>query len=165
MVKLDLLTYLDEKMKEQFHDVEWTIEWYKKEKNITLYFSLFAEISDDAAEIADIEGTIAENEVIEFEDSLVFFDPEKSKIEATEDYLQVIPFSLKKGLEIGYLETLLAYLKDVLDEGQSDLLDFVTNPDIEEFELNWDDASFEARLAQAKLETKYDQTFIPYPKF
>lgn len=165
MAKLDLVSYLDEKMNERFHDLDWTIEWYKKEKNITLYFSLFAEISDDAAEIADIEGTIAENEVIEFVDSIVFFDPEKSKIEHSEEYLHIVPFTLKKGLEAGYIDTILSYLQEVLDEGQSDLLDFVTDPAIEEFELSWDSTTFEEMLTRAKQEGKYDSTFIPYPKF
>jgi DNA-3-methyladenine glycosylase len=51
-------------------------------------------------------------------------------------------------------------LKDVIEEGQSDLLDFLAD-DSEDavFEMNWDDAVFKATIKPT------DSSYLPYPSY
>lgn len=53
--------------------------------------------------------------------------------------------------------------KVVLDEGQSDLLDFLSDETAEVFELHWEPADFEAMIKKV-AETEKEQ-WIAYPSY
>ncbi|OJG88809.1 hypothetical protein RV16_GL002389 [Enterococcus saccharolyticus] len=120
---------------------------------------LFAENTTGSV-IDDAEGVASEEEVIEFEDGILFYHPEKSRFEE-EDYLAVIPYEGKKGIEQAVIDGLVDYLQEVLDQGQSDLLDFLSEENDDEFfELDFSDEAFEQAIA------KYGQKgYLPYPSY
>ena len=88
---------------------------------IEVIVRLYAENNEQVA-IDDVDGTLSEEEFIEFEDGLLFYNPQKSVVD-DEEYLVTILMK-EKGLRKAVLDGFIHYLKVVLDEGQSDLLDF-----------------------------------------
>lgn len=58
------------------------------------------------------------------------------------------------------LTAVVDYLKEVIEEGQSDLLDFLAD-DSEDaiFEMKWDDAVFKALIKPT------DSSYLPYPSY
>lgn len=81
------------------------------------------------------------------------------------DYLVAIPFDSKKGIEKGLIDAVIKQLRIVMTEGQSDLLDFATDPTIETFELNWNEADFKGTLETYRETGRYNTELAAYPKF
>ena len=71
-----------------------------------------------------------------------------------------MPFERKKGIESTTLAGLVTYLNEVLDQGMSDIFDFLEDEEAEVFELTFD----EARL-QEIIKNEGSARWIPYPKF
>lgn len=164
MAQETLIDYLGEALEESDFEFDWKLEWNKKQHAIEVYFSIFAEQKEDNIIIEDIEGTAAQNEIIQFEDAICFFDPKKSKIQM-DNYLKAFPFDFKMGIEKGYIEAILKTLRIVVTEGQSDLLDFASDPTIEEFELNWNDTNFDGTIKTLKDINRYSEEKLLYPKY
>ncbi|EPH93174.1 hypothetical protein D920_03141 [Enterococcus faecalis 13-SD-W-01] len=161
MKKMNLLTYLDEQIEKKINNYDIALDWDTKNHTIEIIVRLFAE-NNANLEIDDAEGIISEEEIIEFEDGILLYDPKKSVIDADE-YLAVISYEGKKGLPKAKINGIVDYLQEVLDEGQSDLLDFLdeTNEDAV-FELHWDAQKLE------QLTGKYQQQateYLPYPAY
>ena len=110
--------------------------------------------------IDDATGVGSEEEVIEFEDSISLYDPVKSKIDP-DDYLACLPYAGKKGMKKSELVGLVDYIKEILDEGQGDLLDFLDQEETDVFELHFD----EERYAQIVAAYKGPDQMIPYPSY
>ncbi|MGX7418817.1 DUF3013 family protein [Carnobacterium gallinarum] len=163
MAKEDLIEYITTVLEEANLEFDWLIQWNKRQHGIEIYFTLFVE-TDSSEVIEDVEGTVSENDIIEFEDGIVFYDPTKSKIEL-EDYLIGIPFDSKKGIEKGLIEAVAKYLRIVVTEGHADLMDFATDPTIESFEMNWDQQAFLGTIETLKETGRYDATLVSYPKY
>lgn len=161
MKKATMLTYLDERITKEITEYDVALDWNAKNHSIEVVFRLFAE-NTDGEQIDDVDGTISEEEIIEFEDGILFYNPEKSTIDE-EDYLAVIPYEGKKGIKKAVLDGFVAYLNEVLTEGQSDLLDFLTDEEQEFFELKWSDEAFKAAVERY---TKADSDqYIAYPSY
>lgn len=161
MKKATMLTYLDERITKEITEYDVALDWNAKNHSIEVVFRLFAE-NTDGEQIDDVDGTISEEEIIEFEDGILFYNPEKSTIDE-EDYLAVIPYEGKKGIKKAVLDGIVAYLNEVLTEGQSDLLDFLTDEEQEFFELKWSDEAFKAAVERY---TKADSDqYIAYPSY
>lgn len=161
MKKATMLTYLDERITKEITEYDVALDWNAKNHSIEVVFRLFAE-NTDGEQIDDVDGTISEEEIIEFEDGILFYNPEKSTIDE-EDYLAVIPYEGKKGIKKAVLDGFVAYLNEVLIEGQSDLLDFLTDEEQEFFELKWSDEAFKAAVERY---TKADSDqYIAYPSY
>lgn len=161
MKKTTMLTYLDERITKEITEYDVALDWNAKNHSIEVVFRLFAE-NTDGEQIDDVDGTISEEEIIEFEDGILFYNPEKSTIDE-EDYLAVIPYEGKKGIKKAVLDGIVAYLNEVLTEGQSDLLDFLTDEEQEFFELKWSDEAFKAAVERY---TKADSDqYIAYPSY
>lgn len=163
MAKKTMVSYLEEQLASQLTDYEVGLDWDRKNHSIEIIFRLFAENPASIA-LDDVDGVISDEAVIEFEDGILLVDPQKSKYDAA-DYLAVYPYEGKKGLREGKLAALVSYLKDVLDEGLSDLLDFLNSPadETEEFfELKWDREVFKALVAE-KIKTGNE--YLPYPSY
>lgn len=162
MAKATMLTYLDEQLTKQLPDYDVAIDWDVKNHSVELVIRLFAE-NPAQLHLDDAEGVASEEAIIEFEDGILLVDPKKSKYDAA-DYLAVYPYEGKKGLRQGELDALVTYLKEVMDDGLSDLMDFLNDDDAAEvFELHWDRERF-AELVREN-EAKGLTAYLPYPAY
>lgn len=93
-----------------------------KNHTIEIVVRLFAE-NKAQFEIDDAEGIVSQEPIIEFEDGVLLFNPQKSVFDER-NYLAVIPYEGKKGLAKSVADSLVEYLNEVLAQGQSDLLIF-----------------------------------------
>ncbi|GAA2903682.1 DUF3013 family protein [Enterococcus pseudoavium] len=158
MAKETMITYLDSYLNKKIPDYELALDWDTKNRSFEIAFRLYAE-NKGQIEIDDVDGVASEEEIIEFEDAILLVDPAKSTYDA-DDFLAVIPYEGKKGMKKNELTAVVDYLKDVIEEGQSDLLDFLAD-DSEDaiFEMNWDDAVFKATIKPS------DSNYLPYPSY
>lgn len=158
--KENMLQFMDQ-MIDQYIDgaYEVEIDWQPRTHRIEVFCRLFAENKNELA-IVDVEEVTAA-EVIEFEDQLLFYDS-KQKVEA-DNYLQTFSFDRKRGMKKAEIAAIFKTLRTVLDEGQSDLLDFMTDEDALEFELHW--LADEWRSNQLEAEKEYGNDLVAYPKF
>lgn len=157
-MKKDFLHYLDKRL-ERIHDYDIALDWDTKNHTVEILFHLYAENSQGQA-IDDAEGVTSEEEIIEFEDGILLYHPQKSQFNR-EDYLQAFPYEGKKGLSMAFLNALVDYLQIVLDEGQAELLDFLSD-EAEIFELKWDESRFEQEVEKHAAESA---TYLPYPSY
>lgn len=136
MKKQTMLTYLDERISKKITEYDVAIDWDKANHTIEVIVRLFGE-NKSQVEIDDVQGVASEEEIIEFEDGILLYNPQKSTVSES-DFLAVIPYEGKKGISQAMIDGLVDYLNEVLDQGQSDLLDFLSD-DSEEavFELVW----------------------------
>ncbi|WP_207694128.1 hypothetical protein DOK67_0001932 [Enterococcus sp. DIV0212c] len=161
MKKATMLTYLDQQMTKKITEYDVALDWNTKNHSIEVVFRLFAE-NMAYEQIDDAQGTVSEEEIIEFEDGILFYNPEKTSVDE-EEYLAVIPYEGKKGIKQSVLDGFVDYLNEVLTEGQSDLLDFLTDEEQEVFELKWSNEVFEE--ATKKYQTADGETYIAYPSY
>ena len=162
MAKATMLTYLDEQLTKQLPDYDVAIDWDVKNHSVELVIRLFAE-NPAQLHLDDAEGVASEEAIIEFEDGILLVDPKKSKYDAA-DYLAVYPYEGKKGVRQGELDALVTYLKEVMDDGLSDLMDFLNDDDAAEvFELKWDREQFAELVLEN--EAKGLTTYLPYPAY
>jgi len=156
-----MLTYLDHQLTKHLADYDVALDWNPSNHTIEVIVRLFAENKEQTA-IDDVDGTLSTEAVIEFEDGILFYHPQKSQVTAA-DFLALIPYEGKKGVSKACLDSFVFYLRQVLEEGQADLLDFLEDEQAEVFELSWSAAEFEQLVAQAPLT---DQTaYLPYPSY
>lgn len=156
MKKENMLSFLTKQIEKKLADYEVEVDWQTQNHSIEIVFYLYAE-NKDKQRIDDVKGTSSEEEIIEFEDSILLYDEKKAVFDIA-DFLAVIPFDRKKGMERGKLIALIDYLKDILDEGQSDLLDFLTS-DAQSFSLHFDSNEFARRTQNLSVD------FISYPHY
>ncbi|MBF8808555.1 MAG: DUF3013 family protein [Enterococcus lacertideformus] len=162
MKKTNLLDYLDKTIEETIADYDVALDWDTKNHTIEIIVRLFAENKGHLA-IDDAQGIVSEEEIIEFEDGILLFNPQKSVFDET-DYLAVIPYEGKKGLTKSVVDALIEYFNEVLTQGQSDLLDFLDAEDeTAVFELKWDD-QYLAKLIEEK-QGNTTKTYLPYPSY
>lgn len=155
MKKENILTYLEKKLIEILPErYDWALDWQAKKHRIAIYFRIFVE-NKTGQEIIDEEGVVA-SEIIEFEDVIYLCGGK----EIPTDALYVYSFDRKKGIAQGVLDALVNQLLISLEDGESDLLDFVTDETMTEFELHWDEKVFQEQI-------KENQTgeILAYPKF
>ncbi len=158
MAKETMVTYLDNYLNKKIPDYELALDWDTRNHSFEIAFRIYGE-NKAQIEIDDADGVASEEEIIEFEDAILLVDPDKSKYDA-DDYLAVIPYEGKKGMKKNELTAVVDYLKDVIDEGQSDLLDFLADDSDEAvFEMNWDDAIFQASIKPS------DSSYLSYPSY
>jgi DNA-3-methyladenine glycosylase len=159
MTKETLITYLDKQLTKKITEYDTAIDWDAKNHTIELVIRLFAENAAGTV-IDDAEGVESEEEIIEFEDGILFYNPQKSRFDE-EDYLAVIPYEGKKGIQQIVIDGLVDYLQEVLDQGQSDLLDFLSEENEDEF--------FELQFSEEALDQaieKYEEKgYLPYPSY
>lgn len=161
MKQMDFLHYLDFRLDKKVMDYDVALDWDVKNHSIEIILQLFAENSSGEV-IDDAEGTVSEEEIIDFEDGILLIHPDKSIYEI-DDYLAVIPYDPKIGFSKGFINGLVDYLIDVLDQGMDDLLDFLDEESEEAYyELNWD-----PHLLQEKVDEYADEldVYLPYPKY
>ena len=94
-----------------------------------------------------------------FEEAVLFYNPAKSTVNE-EDYLTVIPYLPKKGFSREFLAYFALFLKDTAEVGLDALMDFLEDPEAEEFVMEWNQEVFEE--GKAGLE---EGEFYPYPRY
>ncbi|MBM7688800.1 hypothetical protein BCR24_04935 [Enterococcus ureilyticus] len=161
MKKATMLTYLDQQITRKIMEYDVALDWNAKNHTIEVVFRLFAE-NTAHEQIDDAQGTVSEEEIIEFEDGILFYNPEKSSVDKAE-FLATISYEGKKGIKQSVLDGFIDYLNDVLTEGQSDLLDFLTDEGQAVFELKWSQELFEE--AVKKYQKVESDTYIAYPSY
>lgn len=159
--KEDMLTWLDQMIDTYIGDAyDVAVNWDSRHHQIEILMCLFTENKEELA-VVDVCDVAAES-VIEFEDSLLLYGGEKQNIDSA-DYLATFSFNRRQGMEKAKMAAIIMMLREVLDEGQSDLLDFMTDETIEEFELHWPEEEWQRTLQQAQQ--IYPNTLVRYPKF
>lgn len=160
MKKETVLTALEKALNQSLgEDYDYAIDFDSFRHRIAIYFRIFVENKDIVC-IEDTDGTVA-TDIIEFEDSILFHQA-KDKVDETE-YLETFIFDRKKGISRAMIEAIAMTLRETLDEGQSDLMDFVTDSHVETFELHFDQDFYTASLERAKK--RYHNEMVSYPKF
>lgn len=159
MTKETVLTYLETALERALGDIDFAIDWDKRQHTIEVIIALYAENQQHEA-IEDDEGVISEEDVIEFQDSTLFYLTDKAPAIDTDEYLMTHGFDKKKGLSKAFIDTYAAYLAEVAETGQSDLLDFLTDDSQAVFELHWHADEFAERLSQVD-----DGNYVPYPSY
>ena len=151
MAQINLFDYLFEQIETKIPETyEIELDFDAKKHQIMIVLRLFAENNQQVA-IEDVDGNLA-LDVITFEDAIVL-NAGKAKI-SEDEYLAVLPFDRKQGLTKKQIEQLVEQILMTLDNGQSDLLDFI-NDDLEVFELHfenpWTEDATGERLAYPKF--------------
>lgn len=160
MAKENILTFMDQMIDQYIADqYDIAIDWHTRNHQIEVFFRLFAE-NKQSALITDLNETTA-SDIIEFEDSLLFYQPQTAINEA--DYLVTFSFDRKQGIAKKELAAVFKTLRFILDEGQSDLLDFVTDEDKMDFELQWQPTVYLEALKEC--EALYGDQKVTYPKY
>ena len=88
------------------------------------------------------------------------FDPRRVQ----DDYLACLSFEGTRGCEEATGEALLTYLQILLDNSQSDLIDFLNSTDSSKltlFELEWSDEEF-SRILEQKRQVQDKTVWLPY---
>lgn len=162
MAKETILTYLDRQLTKKIPEYDVALDWDARNHTIELVLRLFAE-NPNHLQVDDAQGVASEEAIIEFEDGILLFDPQKSSF-AEEDFLTVIPYAGKKGIPKALLDALVDYIKEILTEGESDLLDFLNDESDEAiFELTFDQDQLLDRMNT--YQERDGETYIPYPSY
>lgn len=160
----DILDYLDQKIDKLNFDGDININWDKKTRNIEIEMVFYAQNSENT-KISDINGVESENEIISFADAILLYDGTKQLNVNQEDYLALLPFNGKKGWKLSEGEGFIDYLQTILDEGQSDLLDFLTDDTQSFFNLKWSNETYMQSIQRQKMRLGDNDSEIKYPKF
>ncbi len=162
MAKTDLLTFLESNIDSLDFDGKIELFWNKRAKTFEMELTFYAENSTSQV-ITDAEGVSSDEAIISFSDSILFYDEKNATQVEPEAYLACLSYAGKKGWTLARGKAFFSYLQIVLDNGRSDLLDFLNDSDKELFELTWSMSEFE-RFVQAATENTAAEN-LPYPKF
>lgn len=164
MVEKNMLEFFEAELDDLQFSGDININWDKQSRAIELEFTLNVTKSQELA-VEDQNGELNESDEISYEDAILFFDESKiDGFEYADNYLAVIPFSGRQGLNAQVGRGVFNYFQDLLDDGEDRLAAFVNDEsDDETFILDWDDTVFQATVAQASddLAKKY----YTYPKY
>ncbi|MCL2680920.1 MAG: DUF3013 family protein [Streptococcaceae bacterium] len=155
MAKYGFLDILEEELKNNF-SYDYEINWDKKNFAVEVNFLLEVENKEGLA-LTDANQIESEENIL-FEDGMIFYNPDKSKMEE-EDYLTTIVYS-DKGLSQEFLSYFVNFLQETADKGLDDLMDFLADEQAEEFAINFDKEAFEKGVE--KLE---ETEFYKYPRY
>lgn len=160
----DILDYLDQKFEKLNFDGDINMNWDKKSRSIEIEMVFYAQNSDNT-KISDIDGVESENEIISFADAILLYDGTKQLKVNQDDYLVTLPFNGKKGWKLSEGEGFIDYLQTLLDDGQSDLLDFLSDDTQSFFNLTWSNDAYLQSIQHQKMELAAKDLDIKYPKF
>lgn len=160
----NMLDYIGDKMDALDFDGDVNLNWDKEAHAIELEY-IITVATDQDFQIEDQEGETAEDGSVSYEDAVLFYD--KTRMDGNEyadQYLKVIPFNGKKGIDQATVDAFFDTFQQVLDDGESDMLDFVdgTSED-DNFQVQFNDEAYAEALA-AQPAAKAAQ-FYPYPKY
>ena len=156
MAKFGFLSVLEEELEKQL-DVDFVIDWDKRNHAVEVVVVLEAQNQSEVAVIDDM-AEVSQDDIV-FEDFVLFYNPAKTKFDS-DDYLVTIPYEPKKGLSREFLAYFAETLNKVATEGLSDLMDFLQDDTIPEFALKWDHEAFEKGKADLQ-----EKEWFGYPRY
>lgn len=156
MAKFGFLSVLEEELEKQL-DVDFAIDWDKRNHAVEVVVVLEAQNQSEVAVIDDM-AEVSQDDIV-FEDFVLFYNPAKTKFDS-DDYLVTIPYEPKKGLSREFLAYFAETLNEVATEGLSDLMDFLQDDTIPEFALKWDHEAFEKGKADLQ-----EKEWFGYPRY
>src|SRR5574341_2614717 len=155
MAKYGFLDALDHELTRNF-TYDYEINWDKKHHAVEIFYLLDVENPGVAVTDTDDDAE-ASRDNISFEDAVVFYNPQKSKLVA-DDYLASFPYEPKKGLSQEFITYFVAFLQETADNELDALTDFL-NSDEAEFAGTVNLEAFEKGLASLT-----ETTFFAYPR-
>lgn len=156
MAKYGFLDVLEVALDQHF-TYDYELNWDKKNHAVELAFILEAQNATGVETIDDDGNASAED--IFLEEYVLFYTAGKSRFDA-DDYMVAVPFEAKKGFSAEFLNYFAAFLKDTADQGLDDLMDFLADPEAQEFAIAWDAEAFENGRADL-----VEREFYPYPRY
>lgn len=153
MCKFGFLSVLEEELDKHF-SYDFAMDWDKKNHAVEVAFVLEAGLPEGVA-IEELDG----EEAVALEEFVLFYNPDKSQFDA-DDYLVTIPYEPKKGLSREFLTYFAHFFQTTADQGMDDLLDFLADPEADEFAMVWNAEAFEQGRAEV-VETEW----YPYPRY
>lgn len=161
---LNLLDYIGDKMDALDFDGDLDLNWDKEAHVFELELTMYTEAKEGFA-VEDQDGREIEDGEVDYSDAILFYDATRLRgADYADNYLTTIGFDGKKGLPQAQLDGLFVYLQKLLDDGQSDLFDFVDGTSDEDtFALTFDQAAFDAAVAAQPAAAQTAR--VPYPKY
>lgn len=159
---MDMLSYFDEQIEALDFAGDLNVNWDQDIRSFELEILMTGQTNQ--LEIEDQEGALKDDEV-QYDDAILIYDETKvDGREYADNYLTTIAFNRRQGLSRAIAQGLFAYLKDLLDDGMSDFLDFL-DPEmsVATFQLDWDQTAFTQHVQQAEEQGITD--FLSYPKY
>ncbi|WP_162011837.1 DUF3013 family protein [Streptococcus sp. S784/96/1] len=156
MAKFGFLSVLEEEL-EKALTCDFAMDWDKKNHAVEVTFLLEAQ-NTSGVETIDADGETSSEDIF-FEDYVLFYNPVKSMFNP-DDYLATIPYDPQKGLSREFLAYFAEFLNETATEGLSDLMDFLSDKEVEEFAIKWDTEAFDNGRTDL-IET----TLYPYPRY
>lgn len=161
----NMLDYIGDKMDALDFDGDLELNWDKEAHVLEVEITMYVDAAE-GFEVEDQDGqTIDNGGEVDYVDAIMFYDRTRLKGEEYADnYLAIFDFAGKQGIEQARVDALFTYLQTLLDDGQSDLFDFVDGTTEQDtFELSFDQAAYDAVYAAQPNHTK--RVLLPYPKF
>lgn len=162
--QVSMLDYFEDKMNQLDFDGDLSLNWDPSAHVFELMITLTAQ-NDQHITLENQAGDETDENVVSYEDAILFYDQRRvNGDEYADNYLALIPFDAKTGMNKAEADDFFAYFQDVLDDGMSDLLDFL-DPDTDQttFELQWSVDKFAAAVA---AQPRYKQNeWLTYPRY
>lgn len=160
----DLNSFLKETVKTLDFDGDIFVNWNKKDRQFEMELTFYAE-NKEATLLTDTLGVESTEPVVTFIDEILIYDKNREKNFDADDYLVCLPYDGKNGWSLAEAKTFVSYLQIVLDNGESDLLDFLTDDEKEIFELVWSEDEYKKIIESYMLSLPNPNNRIKYPKF
>ncbi|KRL04292.1 DUF3013 family protein [Liquorilactobacillus oeni] len=163
-MKIDLFEFLKNGLSKLDFDGKLELTQNKEQYTLTIEMTFVMEKRARAL-FLEMTGETSPKPAITFVDAILLYDRyhfDPAKVQ--DEYLTCLPFEGTKGWEVAKAEALLTYLQILLDNSQSDLIDFLNSSDSSEltlFELEWSDEEFSRILAQ-KQQAQDRPLWLPY---
>ena len=130
MKKQSLIDYLDEEVQNLDFDGSLIWNWLKAKRAFELEMEFYVE-NQSGQKIVDSDNIESVEPIITFSDVILLYDRTKSFDFNVDNYLITLGFDGKNGWTKGQADAFLNVLQDTLDNGESDLLDFVNDDSID----------------------------------
>lgn len=160
----DLNSFLKETVKTLDFDGDIFVNWNKKDRQFEMELTFYAE-NKEATLLTDTLGVESTEPVVTFIDEILIYDKNREKNFDADDYLVCLPYDGKNGWSLAEAKAFVSYLQIVLDNGESDLLDFLTDDEKEIFELVWSEDEYKKIIESNMLSLPNPNNRIKYPKF
>ncbi|WP_164920231.1 DUF3013 family protein [Ligilactobacillus salivarius] len=160
----DLNSFLKETVKTLDFDGDIFVNWNKKDRQFEMELTFYAE-NKEATLLTDTLGVESTEPVVTFIDEILIYDKNREKNFDEDDYLVCLPYDGKNGWYLAEAKAFVSYLQIVLDNGESDLLDFLTDDEKEIFELVWSEDEYKKIIESNMLSLPNPNNRIKYPKF
>lgn len=159
----DMVSLIKLKLEEQYLPCEWRLEWHKTFHTVEIVLLLEVVHPPDNT-LWDKYGSTNYEDKFIFEDSIVLYDRQTSKIRMDE-YLASVPFDRKKGIQGGLVDALVKNIRITVNAANNELRDFLSNGEQSLFEMHWNEQNFLASLDTLKKIGRYDESYYRYPKY